>query len=63
MSQGRDFLMSPSQAVSPLLLSDRLLALAKEADRAGFQIVAEHLLYLASDVLDGQMEAALAVKH
>jgi len=39
-------------AFSPLLLSDRLLTLAEDADKAGFRIAAEHLLYLASEVLD-----------
>ena len=43
----------PSVAViSPLVLSDRLLSLAEDADRAGFRGAAEHLLGLASDVLD-----------
>lgn len=39
-------------AFSPLLLSDRLLTLAKDADMAGYRIAAEHLLFLASEVLD-----------
>ena len=39
-------------AFSPLLLSDRLLTLAEDADRAGYRIAAEHLLSLASEVLD-----------
>ncbi|HEY1934125.1 MAG TPA: hypothetical protein VGG99_19115 [Acetobacteraceae bacterium] len=39
-------------AVSPLMLSDRLLTLAQDADRAGFRGAAEHLLGLASDVLE-----------
>ena len=39
-------------AFSPLLLSDRLLTLAQDADRAGYRIAAEHLLYLANEVLD-----------
>jgi len=39
-------------AFSPLLLSDRLLTLAEDADKAGYRIAAEHLLSLASDVLD-----------
>lgn len=39
-------------AISPLVLSDRLLSLAEDADRAGFRGAAEHLLDLASDVLD-----------
>lgn len=37
---------------SPLLLSDRLLTLAEDADRAGYRLTAEHLLSLASEVLD-----------
>lgn len=41
---------------SPLLLSDRLLTLAEDADRAGYRIAAEHLLYLASEVLDNPVE-------
>jgi hypothetical protein len=38
--------------VSPLVLCDRLISLAQEADRGGFVIAAEHLLDLASEVLD-----------
>jgi hypothetical protein len=37
---------------SPLLLSDRLLTLAEDADKAGFRTAAERLLHLASKVLD-----------
>jgi hypothetical protein len=37
---------------SPLLLSDRLLTLAEDADKAGFRTAAESLLSLASKVLD-----------
>ena len=39
-------------AFSPLMLSDRLLTLAQDADRAGFRLTAEHLLTLAESVLD-----------
>lgn len=39
-------------AFSPLLLSDRLLTLAEDADKAGFRTAAESLLSLASEVLD-----------
>jgi hypothetical protein len=39
-------------AFSPLLLSDRLLTLAEDADRAGLRTAAESLLFLASQVLD-----------
>ncbi len=38
--------------ISPLVLCDRLITLAQDADRAGFPVAAEHLLYLASEVLD-----------
>jgi hypothetical protein len=38
--------------VSPLMLSDHLLRLAEEADSAGFRTTAEHLLDMASQVLD-----------
>lgn len=38
--------------MSPLLLCDQLLRLAEDADRAGFPIAAEHLFYLANEVLD-----------
>ncbi|HEY1931727.1 MAG TPA: hypothetical protein VGG99_06940 [Acetobacteraceae bacterium] len=41
-----------SPAFSPLLLSDRLLTLAQDADRAGYRVAAEHLLFLATEVLD-----------
>jgi len=46
--------IAPSDAptFSPLLLSDRLLTLAQDADRAGYRVAAEHLLDLASEVLD-----------
>lgn len=37
---------------SPLVLCDSLLTLAEQADHAGFRSMAEHLLGLASEVLD-----------
>lgn len=37
---------------SPLMLSDRLLTLAQDADRAGYRVAAEHLLFLAEEVLE-----------
>jgi hypothetical protein len=37
---------------SPLVLSDRLLTLAEDADKAGLRTAAESLLSLASKVLD-----------
>jgi len=46
--------ITPSEppAFSPLVLSDALLTLAEDADRAGYRVAAEHLLFLAEDVLD-----------
>ena len=38
--------------VSELVLSDRLIALAEDADRAGYTDTAEHLLTLACSVFD-----------
>jgi hypothetical protein len=43
---------APTIAVSELVLSDRLIALAKDADRAGYPDTAEHLLGLACSVFD-----------
>lgn len=37
---------------SPLVLCDRLLTLAQDADRAGFTVTAEHLLHLADSVFE-----------
>ena len=39
-------------AVSELMLSDRLITLAEDADRAGYTTTAERLLDLACSVLD-----------
>ena len=38
--------------LSELVLSDRLITLAKDADRAGYIDTAEHLLSLAYSVFD-----------
>ena len=43
---------SSSIPCSELVLSDRLLALAQDADRAGYTGTAEHLLTLACSVFD-----------
>ena len=40
------------RAPSVLVMSDRLLTLAQEADRAGYSATAERLLHLAHDVFD-----------
>ncbi len=37
---------------SPLILSDRLLALAEDADRAGMRLTAGRLVELACTVMD-----------
>lgn len=42
----------PPAEVSPLLLSDRLIALAQAADGAGYTGMAEQLVTLAYAVLD-----------
>ncbi len=51
MITGTDDTVAPS-CVSPLVLADRLLSLAQDADRAGFFKPAERLLKLAYAVCD-----------
>jgi hypothetical protein len=41
-----------SPSPSPLVLCDRLITLAQDADRAGFAVTAEHLVHLAHVVLE-----------
>lgn len=43
----------PARPISPLMLSDRLITLAQEADRAGHAATASTLIDLAFSVLDG----------
>jgi len=43
---------APPPSPSPLMLCDRLLTLAQEADRAGYAVTAEHLLELVETVFD-----------
>ena len=43
---------APPPPPSPLMLCDRLLTLAQEADRAGYAVTAEHLLMLAETVFE-----------
>lgn len=45
-------LATSNAAVSELILSDRLIALAQDADRAGFTDTAERLVNLACTVFD-----------
>jgi hypothetical protein len=42
----------PKPAVSPMLLADRMLALAEQADRAGLADTAGRLVALAHTVFD-----------
>lgn len=44
-------------AVSPLMLADRLLTLAQDADRAGYAGTAAHLVTVMFEVLDGAKPA------
>jgi hypothetical protein len=39
-------------AMSPLMLADRLITLAKDADRDGFVTTADHLVRLANAIWD-----------
>jgi hypothetical protein len=41
-----------SSETSPLTLSDHLITLAEQADRAGFTSTAQHLVTLACSVFD-----------
>lgn len=42
----------PAVQTSPLVLSDRMIRLAQEADRAGLTVTARKLVRLACKVLD-----------
>jgi hypothetical protein len=42
----------PKPRTSPLMLADRLLTLARDADRAGLPVAATRLVKLAFDVCD-----------
>jgi len=48
----------PKVTPSPLVLSDRLLTLAQDADRAGYAATAEHLLELAFTVFEEKCHQA-----
>ena len=48
----------PKIAPSPLVLCDRLLTLAQDADRAGYAVTAEHLLHLAHTVFEEKRHPA-----
>ena len=42
----------PGAPPSVLVMSDRLISLAQEADRAGYAMTAEYLVFLAHSVFD-----------
>ncbi len=42
----------PPPPASPLVLCDRLITLAQDAERAGCAVTAEHLVHLAHTVLE-----------
>ena len=44
--------LSGQKAASPLVLCDRLITLAQDADRAGFAVTAEHLVHLAHSMFE-----------
>lgn len=48
----------PSQPLSPLLISDRLISLAKQAGEAGYLLTARRLVRLACSVLDESASAS-----
>lgn len=52
MNYPHGFRLPESPTINALLLSDRLLTLAKDADQAGFRTTAKYLLQAALDVLD-----------
>lgn len=52
MTPALDIEVSQKPAVSELVLSDRLIALAEAADRAGYKDTAERLVTLACSVFD-----------
>ena len=49
-----DHLVAHTRPVSPLILVDRLITLAQDADRAGHRDAASRLVSLIDTVLDGQ---------
>ena len=46
--------------VSPLLIADRLISLAQDADRAGYSATAERLIRLVNRVFDEECRVARA---
>lgn len=52
MRPATGMVVSPKPPVSELVLSDRLIALAEDAERAGYMDTAERLVVLACSVFD-----------
>lgn len=52
MSSQRLRPLTPPDTADPLVICDRLLRLAQDADRAGLAVTAEHLVHLASGVFE-----------
>jgi hypothetical protein len=52
MMHATDIAARPTPTDSELILSDRLIALAQDADRAGYTTTAERLVTLACSVFD-----------
>ena len=52
--------LARQRPVSPLILCDRLITLAQEADHAGHMTTAGHLVLLAHHVLDEPRRPLLA---
>ncbi|HEX3402543.1 MAG TPA: hypothetical protein VHT74_19690 [Acetobacteraceae bacterium] len=52
MMHATDIAARPTPTYSELILSDRLIALAQDADRAGYTTTAERLVTLACSVFD-----------
>ncbi len=46
------YAFTPAPTVSPLVLADRLLTLAQDADRAGYAETASHLVQVMYSVLE-----------
>ncbi len=63
MSHVRRIPPQTTPMISPLMLCDRLISLAEDADHAGFSIAAEHLLELANEVLDRPCKETPLRKH
>jgi type IV secretory pathway protease TraF len=56
-----DHTLAPIRMASPLMLADRLLTLAQDADRAGYLDAASQLITLVYAVLDQQVPSYAAI--